>query len=98
MAGGQRAFITHVVFEHMQQKNEETRRAFAERYKQRFFPLPQITTAQTMWRSHRNIVRVTLWGRDHFRNNVRAAMVREALGLGPQYYCIMRSGHPGFAE
>ena len=51
-----------------------------------------------MWRSHCNIVRVTLWGRDHFRNNVRAAMVREALGLGPQYYYIMRSYHPSFAE
>ena len=25
-------------------------------------------------------------------------MVREALGLGPQYYCIMWSGHPGFVE
>ena len=25
-------------------------------------------------------------------------MVYEALGLGPQYYCIMRSSHLGFAE
>ena len=25
-------------------------------------------------------------------------MVHEALGLGPQYYCIMRSAHPGFAK
>ena len=25
-------------------------------------------------------------------------MVREALGLGPQYYCIMRSVHPRFVE
>ena len=98
MAGGQRAFLTRLVFEHLQQTNEETRRAFAERYERRLFPLPQITTAQTMWRSHRNLVRVTLWGRDHFRNNVRAAMVCEALGLGPQYYCIMRSYHPGFVE
>ena len=98
MAGGQQAFLTRLVFEHLQQTNEETRRAFTERYERRLFPLPQITIAQTMWRSHRNLVRVTLWGRDHFRNNVRAAMVREALGLGPQYYCIMRSYHPGFAE
>ena len=51
-----------------------------------------------MWRSHRNIIRVTLWGRDHFRNSVRAAMVCEAFGLGPQYYYIMRSAHPRFAE
>ena len=25
-------------------------------------------------------------------------MVCESLGLGPQYYCIMRSFHPGFFE
>ena len=25
-------------------------------------------------------------------------MVCEALGLGPQYYCIMRYVHPGFAK
>ena len=53
---------------------------------------------QTKWRSHRNIVKVTLWDRDHFRNNVQVAMVCEALGLGPQYYCIMQSTHPGFVE
>ena len=41
MAGGQRAFITHVVFEHMQQKNEETRRAFAERYNKGFSLFPK---------------------------------------------------------
>ena len=32
MAGGQRAFLTYLVIEHLQQTNEETRRAFAERY------------------------------------------------------------------
>ena len=70
MVGGQRAFLTCLVIEHLQQTNEETRRAFAERYEHRLFPLPQVTTAQTKWRSHRNVVRVTLWGRDHFWNNV----------------------------
>ena len=70
MAGGPRAFLTHLVIEHLQQTNEETRRAFAERYERRLFSLPQLTTAQTKWRSHRNIVRVTLWGRDHFWNNI----------------------------
>ena len=84
MVGGQRAFLTRLVFDHLQQTNEETKRAFVERYERRLFPLPQITTAQTMWRSYRNIVRVTFWGWDHFRNNVRAAMVPEALGLGPR--------------
>ena len=43
-------------------------------------------------------MRVTLWGRDHFQNNVQLAMVIEAMGLGPRYYCILRSSHPGFLE
>ena len=70
MAGGQQAFITRLVIEHLQQTNKETRRAFAERYEPTIFSLPQLTTAQTMWRSHRNVVRVTLQGRDQFWNNV----------------------------
>ena len=70
MAGGQRAFLTCLVIELLQQTNEETRRAFAERYERRLFPLSQLTTTQTKLRSHRNVVRVTLWGRDHFWNNV----------------------------
>ena len=70
MAGGQQAFLTHLVIEHLQQTNEETRRVFAERYECRIFPLAQLTTAQTKWRSHRNVLRVKLWGRDHFWNNV----------------------------
>ena len=98
MAKEQQAFITHLVIEHLQQANEETRRAFAERYERRIFPLPQLTTTQTKWRSHRNIVRVTLWGRDYFWNNIRVTLVHEALGLGPQYYCIMSFVQPGFAE
>ena len=98
MVGGQQAFLTCLVIKNLQQTNEETRRDFAERYKQRLFPLPQLTIAQTKWTSHRNIVRVTLWGRDHFRNNVQIAMVCEALGLGPQYYCILHSVHLEFAK
>ena len=70
MVGGQQAFLTHLVIEHLQQTNEEIRRAFAERYERRLFPLPRLTTARTKWRSHCNIVRVTIWGRDHFWNNV----------------------------
>ena len=46
----------------------------------------------------RNVTRVTLWGHDHFRNNVRLFMVMEALDLGPTYYCVMRTFNPGFSE
>ena len=62
-----------------------------DRYEQILFPHPGTSTAQTKWKAYRGILRVTLWGRDHFRNNVRLAMVREAMGLGPRYYCIIRT-------
>ena len=80
MARGHRAFITRLLIEHLQQTNEEARRAFAKRYKQQLFPLPQLATTQTKWRSHCKIVRVTFWGRDHFWNDVKVEMVYEALG------------------
>ena len=98
MAGWQRALVIRLAIEQLLQSNEESRRAFVERYELRLFPHPGTSIAQTKWRTYRNVVRVTLWGRDHFRNNVRLAMVREAMGLGPRYYCIIRTLYPAFSE
>ena len=41
---------------------------------------------------------MTIWGQEHFQNNVRLEMVTEALGLGLQYYCVMRTLARGFSE
>ena len=69
-----------------------------DRYEQRLFPHPGTSTAQTKWKNYRDILRATLWGRDHFQNDVRLAMVCEAMGLGPLIYCIIRSLYPAFSE
>lgn len=98
MAGWQLALVTRLAIEQLRQSNEEARRAFVDRYEQGIFPHPGTSTAQTKWKTYRDIIRVTLWGRDHFRNNVRLAMVREAMGLGPRIYCIIRSLYPAFSE
>ena len=58
MATGQQASLIHLVIEHLHQTNEETRRVFAERYEHRLFPLPQLTTSQTKWRSHCKIAKL----------------------------------------
>lgn len=81
--------------------NTTVREAFVERYQRLLFPQYGPTLAQTPWRTHRGITRVTLWGRDHFRNNVRLAMVKEAMGLGPRLYrlySVERSLILGFSE
>ena len=74
------------------------RKTFLESYKQSIFPTLGISTGQTIWKTYRNITRVTLWGREHFLNNVRLFMVAEALGLGPDYYCVKRSLRYGFDD
>ena len=74
------------------------RRAFMEAYERHLFPRLGTSTAQTKWWTYRNITRVTLWGREHFRNNVRWFRVLEALGLGPDYFCVLRPFHPRYAD
>lgn len=69
--------------------------AFMEAYERHLFPRLGTSTAQTKWWTYRyRITRVTLWGREHFRNNVRWFRVLEALELGPAYYCVLRPFHP----
>ena len=78
-----------IAIDHLIQARIEVRQASVENYERLLFPNLGTSTAQTKWRSYRNFVRVTLWGREHFRNNVcLLAMVCEALGLGPCLYCI----------
>lgn len=98
MAAWRGALILSIGLQNVDQANETGRRVFLERYKQHLFPNPGSCNAQTVWKTRRSITRVTIWGREHFRNNVRLAMVTEALRLGPQYYCVMRTNARGFSE
>ena len=84
--------------QHLLQADEPVRRAFVARYERHTFPQLGTSTAQTKWWTFRNTTRVTLWGHDHFQNNVRLFMVMEALGLGPAHYCIMQTYTPTFSK
>ncbi len=76
---------------HLQQAEEPVRREFVENYRRLVFPALGTSTGQTMWKTYRKVTRVTLWGHEHFRNNIRLFIVMEALGLGPDYYCVERT-------
>ena len=77
---------------------ESVRREFVENYKRSLFPALGTTTGQTIWKTYRNITRVTLWGREHFCNNVRVFSVMKALDLGPDYYCVERGTNRAFND
>ena len=75
----------------MRHASIEARRAFIARYERLLFPRLGTSTAQTKWWTYCNVTRVTIWGLDHFKNNVRLFMAMEALDLGPHYYCVPRN-------
>ena len=97
-AAGRRALAMANFLQDLRQASVAARRAFVASYERHLFPHLGTSTAQTKWWTFRNVTRVTLWGHDHFRNNVRLFMVMEALDLGPSYYCVMRTINPGFTE
>ena len=97
-ANGRRNLPITSFLRDLRQASVEARRAFVARYEQHLFPHLGTSAAQTKWWTYRNVTRVTLWGRDHFKNNVRLFMVIEALDLGPDYYCVMRTFNQGFAD
>lgn len=90
--------VISIAINHLLDSNEDAKRAFTERFQQALFPNLGTSTGQTLWKTHHNITRATIWGRDHFRNNIRLAMAKEALGLGPDFYCVERNTCRGFSE
>ena len=82
----------------MSQVNLAGKVAFMRAYERQIFPRLGTSTAQTKWWTYRNVTRVTIWGRNHFRNNVNYFRVLEALGLGSPFYCVQGSQHPRFSR
>ena len=79
MAQEHQDLVFSVALSHLVDANETTKRAFIEKYKQSLFPNLGTSSGQTIWKTYRNITRITLWGRDHFRNNIfLLAMATEA--------------------
>ena len=90
--------ILSILIPHLLQTSEEVKREFLESYARRLFPLQGSSVDQTRWWTRHGITRVTLWGWNHFWNNIRVSMVTEALGLGPCFYCILRTLNPEFSN
>ena len=83
---------------HLRVSLKEEKRAYVSLMQRLIFPNEGMSGAQTKWITRQNVTRVTIWGHTHLLNNIRLAMIRETLGLGPKYYCIIHSTSPNFAS
>ena len=83
--------IAALAVDHLKATDPKAKKAFLSVLSYQIFPRQGSTGAQTKWVSMGSITRVTVWGQEHFLNNLRLAMVCENLGMGPQHYCIIQS-------
>ena len=86
----------YVVRQHMEVASLETKKTLIDLYTQLFFPQPDSSWSQVMWSNRCGVTFVTIWGEEHLRNNLRLALIKEMLGLGPMKYCIVNNMMPNF--
>ena len=96
VANGRWVFPIASFLQDLCQASVEARRASVTRYEHNLSPHLGTSSAQTKWWTFSNVTHVTLWGRDHFWNNVKLFMVMQDFDLGPNYYCVMRTFNQGF--
>ena len=48
------------------------------------------------WIAMNQVIFVNLRNRDNVLSNIKLAMLKEIIGLGPQYYCVICSYNPDF--
>ena len=84
-----------VVRQHLEEASLELRQAKIWNQEEFIFPDPVNPRWQhTQWITHNDITYVTTWGEDHLQNNLKVALMKEMLGLGPCHYCILDNGLP----
>ena len=80
---------------HLEHAKLEVRSATPDRIIEIYFPRDGWDQTY-LWQTKEDVMRVTLWGKEHLKKNVIIAMVREKLGLGPKTYWIVNSRSPDF--
>jgi len=48
------------------------------------------------WTTRGGVTFVTMWDEEHLYNNLRLAMIKEMMGIGPMKYCILNNAMPHF--
>ena len=86
------------ILDHVMASSKAEKRAFVRLMTPLIFPQEGTIGSQCRWLTSRSVARVTVWGRPHFLNNLRLAVIREVVGLGSHHYCIIRLKLPNFVS
>ncbi len=88
-----------VVQRHMREMSKPRKDALVEHYSNVFFGNePQIGWNNVRWVTRGGVTFVTMWDEEHLYNNLRLAMIKEMIGLGPKKYCIVNNMMPNFEK
>ena len=86
----------YVVRQHMRVMSSEKKNALVGCYSQLFFPQRENSWNDVKWATFYGVTFVTMWNEEHLYNNIRLAMIKEMMGLGPMKYCIVYNKMPNF--
>ena len=85
-----------IVKTHMINMDYERKQKLADYYLQSFFPNQGDTWSNVAWKLQDGVVYISMWDDEHLLKNIKLAMIREMIGLGPYKYCIINNVMPRF--
>ena len=87
----------HIVRRHMDGMSSSSKNDLATYYSNAFFRHEQQSGWNNVrWTTRGGVTFVTMWDEEHLYNNLRLAMIKEMMGVGPAKYCIVNNAMPHF--
>ena len=83
----------HIVCQHMGAMNHEKKEVLIKHYSKvfSFYQEEQEGWNDDQWITCSGITLITMWNEEHIYNNLRLAMIKEMMGMGPKKYCIVNN-------
>ena len=89
--------VMDIVRKHMEGMSFSRKNDLAMYYSKAFFRHEQQSGWNNVrWTTRGGITFVTMWDEEHLYNNLRLAMIKEMMGVGPSKYCIINNPMPHF--
>ena len=89
--------VMQVIKQHMTGMSLSKKETLVKYYAKAFFNLrEQEGYSYVRWITSHGVILVTMWDEEHLLNNLRLAMVKEIMEVGPTKYCIINNLMPNF--
>ena len=89
--------VMDIVRRHMEGMSSPRKTDLVTYYSNAFFRHEQQSGWNNVrWTTRGGVTFVTMWDEEHLYNNLRLAMIKEMMGVGPAKYCIVNNAMPHF--